>query len=138
MIYYITCVHGKIIEQMLSSIDITDLNCAYDRYCVASRSLNSAINELKSKENELIENSIDVGTIFIYDAEKSNQINRIDKVGSYSSYKSEKFVVTNITPKFITFDTYNMGNDQLVYRKEKIKKCELVESINSGVMLIVK
>ena len=139
MIYYITCVHGELIEKTLSNIDVSYLVELCEKFCNASGDLRIVSNELKSKEKELIEQMIGVvGTTIIYDAEKANQMNRIDEVGSHYGYKSEKFVITKITTKFVIFYTYNMGNDRLVFIGERIRKSRLIDAINSGVMLIVR
>lgn len=136
-LYYITCVHGKIIEELFSNIDLSCLSDSFDKYCSTMGNVKRVEHKINQKERELVEKELLVGASLSYDVEKVNNYNKLP-IGSNYYFKKEKFVISKVTPNFVTMDIYDIDSGKLLYKSEKVRKFKLVDAICSNVVVVVK
>ena len=123
IIYHLTCVHGKQIQDMFNSVPAYDFIDSWKQYCIQSGEVRKAKTALDEWEYAQAKAKIKLGVRFYYDEHKATPL----PISSYYKWYKDYFKVTKVTDKYVYIDVSTFDDpNQFWFTDKKVKISQLV------------
>lgn len=123
IIYYLTCVHGKQIQDMFNFIPVDDFIDSWKQYCIQSGQVRKAKTALDEWEYAQAKAKIKLGGKFYYDKHKATPLS----ISSFYKWYKDYFRVAKITNKYVYLDISSFDDPNKFWSTDnRIKISQLV------------